>query len=123
MGRRRGRDARARRRRDRSGRRVRHRPYAARRRGRRGGDLGIEPAGRLLRAGGVMRRAWLLVAAVALAAGCGGDENGGAAAAGTPVPPPAALANCSSVFYEGPGRPDVLIASDMPLQGTYANDG
>lgn len=70
-----------------------------------------------------MRRAWLLASAVALVAGCGGDENGGAAAAGTPVPPPAALANCSSVFYEGAGRPDVLIASDMPLQGTYANDG
>jgi branched-chain amino acid transport system substrate-binding protein len=71
----------------------------------------------------MMRRAWLLVAAVALAAGCGGDGQGGAAATGTPVPPPAALANCSSVFYEGAGRPDVLIASDMPLQGTYANDG
>jgi branched-chain amino acid transport system substrate-binding protein len=70
-----------------------------------------------------MRRAWLLVAAVALAAGCGGDDERGAAAAGTPAPPPAALANCSSVFYEGAGRPDVLIASDMPLQGTYVNDG
>jgi branched-chain amino acid transport system substrate-binding protein len=70
-----------------------------------------------------MRRACLLAAAVALAAGCGGDGERSATAAGTPVPPPAGLANCSSVFYEGAGRPDVLIASDMPLQGTYANDG
>jgi branched-chain amino acid transport system substrate-binding protein len=70
-----------------------------------------------------MRRAWLLIVAVALAAGCGGDDEGGLAAAGSPAPPPAALAHCSSVFYEGAGRPDVLIASDMPLQGTYVNDG
>jgi branched-chain amino acid transport system substrate-binding protein len=27
------------------------------------------------------------------------------------------------VYYEGAGRPDVLIASDLPLQGIYANDG
>jgi branched-chain amino acid transport system substrate-binding protein len=70
-----------------------------------------------------MRRAWLVVAAVALTAGCGGDGERSATAAGTPAPPPAGLANCSSVLYEGAGRPDVLIASDMPLQGTYANDG
>jgi DNA-binding SARP family transcriptional activator/ABC-type branched-subunit amino acid transport system substrate-binding protein/streptogramin lyase len=37
--------------------------------------------------------------------------------------PPAALAACSRVHYGGPGRPDVLIASDLPLHGTYATDG
>jgi branched-chain amino acid transport system substrate-binding protein len=70
-----------------------------------------------------MRRVWLLALSAALAAGCGGGDERAAAARATPVPPPAELAHCSSVFYEGPGRPDVLIASDMPLQGTYANDG
>jgi DNA-binding SARP family transcriptional activator/ABC-type branched-subunit amino acid transport system substrate-binding protein/DNA-binding beta-propeller fold protein YncE len=37
--------------------------------------------------------------------------------------PPRALTGCSRVHYGGPGRPDVLIASDLPLHGTYANDG
>jgi YVTN family beta-propeller protein len=37
--------------------------------------------------------------------------------------PPAALSACSRVHYGGPGRPDVLIASDLPLHGTYATDG
>ena len=37
--------------------------------------------------------------------------------------PPAALAACSRVHYGGPSRPDVLIASDLPLHGTYGNDG
>jgi branched-chain amino acid transport system substrate-binding protein len=66
----------------------------------------------------------LVVATVvaAVVAGCGGDEARDRAASG-PSPPPAELANCSSVFYEGSGRPDVLIVSDLPLQGTYANDG
>jgi branched-chain amino acid transport system substrate-binding protein len=62
------------------------------------------------------------VALAVLIAGCGGGDAGDRAATAG-APPPAALAACSSVFYEGSGRPDVLIASDMPLQGTYANDG
>jgi branched-chain amino acid transport system substrate-binding protein len=67
-----------------------------------------------------VRRCAVAAALLVLAAGCGGEEDG---PAGAPARPPAALANCSSVFYEGAGRPDVLIVSDMPLQGTYANDG
>jgi len=62
------------------------------------------------------------IAVAALAAGCGADTAHDRAATAS-APPPRALANCSSIFYEGAGRPDVLIASDMPLQGTYANDG
>jgi branched-chain amino acid transport system substrate-binding protein len=69
-----------------------------------------------------VRRLAIATALVVLVAGCGGDEAGDRAARAS-APPPEALANCSSVFYEGAGRPDVLIASDMPLQGTYANDG
>jgi branched-chain amino acid transport system substrate-binding protein len=68
-----------------------------------------------------VRRLGIAVAVVVLAAGCGGEDARDRAAA--PAPPPEALANCSSVFYEGAGHPDVLIVSDMPLQGTYANDG
>jgi branched-chain amino acid transport system substrate-binding protein len=66
-----------------------------------------------------MRRLVAVFAAVALA-GCGGDD-GSPASAG--APPPATLDTCSRVFYDGPGRPDVLIVSDLPLQGGYANDG
>jgi branched-chain amino acid transport system substrate-binding protein len=68
-----------------------------------------------------VRLVCMAAALAALAGGCGGDEGGDTATA--PAPPPEALANCSSVFYEGGGTPDVLIVSDMPLQGTYANDG
>ena len=70
----------------------------------------------------------LLIGALALtAAGCGGDEGGGGGeAVGTdgggggggggvePLP----SASCSEVEYEGEGEPDVLIASDLPLQGS-----
>jgi branched-chain amino acid transport system substrate-binding protein len=68
-----------------------------------------------------VRRCAVAAALLVLAAGGGGEDARDRAAA--PAPPPEALANCSSVFYEGAGRPDVLIVSDMPLQGTYANDG
>jgi branched-chain amino acid transport system substrate-binding protein len=52
----------------------------------------------------------LLVAALALvAAGCGGGDGGGV----TALPP----SSCSDVEFEGEGDPDVLIASDLPLQG------
>jgi branched-chain amino acid transport system substrate-binding protein len=51
------------------------------------------------------------VAVLALvAAGCGGDDEG---AEVTALP----SASCSSIFYEGDGEPDALIASDLPLQG------
>jgi branched-chain amino acid transport system substrate-binding protein len=69
-----------------------------------------------------VRRLCVAAALLGLVAGCGGDAPGDRAAT-APAQPPEALANCSSVFYEGAGSPDVLIVSDMPLQGTYANDG
>jgi branched-chain amino acid transport system substrate-binding protein len=68
-----------------------------------------------------VRSLCIAAALVALIAGCGGDDARDQAA--TAAAPPESLANCSSVFYQGAGRPDVLIVSDMPLQGTYANDG
>ena len=53
----------------------------------------------------------LLVAALALvAAGCGGGDDGGGVEA---LP----SSSCSEIEYEGEGDPDVLIASDLPLQG------
>jgi branched-chain amino acid transport system substrate-binding protein len=52
----------------------------------------------------------LLVAALSLvAAGCGGGDDEGVAA----LP----ASSCSDVEYGGEGDPDVLIASDLPLQG------
>jgi len=69
-------------------------------------------------------RAALLVALLAvLVVACGGDEDADRRGAAVSAPPPAPLQTCSRIYYEGDGRPDVLIASDSPLQGTYANDG
>jgi branched-chain amino acid transport system substrate-binding protein len=54
----------------------------------------------------------LLVIALALvAAGCGGDDGGEA---------PEALpsSSCTQIEYGGDGDPDLLIASDLPLQGS-----
>jgi branched-chain amino acid transport system substrate-binding protein len=71
----------------------------------------------------VIRRLALVAALVAALAGCGDDAASERASNVPGAPPPAPLARCSSVIYEGEGTPDVLIASDFPLQGTYANDG
>jgi len=58
----------------------------------------------------------LLIAVVAVlsivAAGTGGVFNSGPQAA-TPLP----SAACGPVFYKGKGKPQFLIASDLPLQG------
>ena len=68
----------------------------------------------------------LLVAALALvAAGCGGDDNsssggttteasGGTGGSIEALP----SSSCTAVEYEGEGDPDVLLASDFPLQGS-----
>ena len=70
----------------------------------------------------------LLIGALALtAAGCGGDDDGGGDAAETDdgggggggggvteLP----SASCEALEFEGEGEPDVLIASDLPLQGS-----
>jgi hypothetical protein len=69
----------------------------------------------------------LLVAALALvAAGCGGDDdeagdNGGTnteATGGTGNVEALPSSSCTAIEYEGEGEPDVLIASDFPLQGS-----
>jgi branched-chain amino acid transport system substrate-binding protein len=68
----------------------------------------------------VKRFRFLLVAAVGAgvlafaAAGCGGDsDSGGGGGDATALP----AASCGAIRYEGEGTPDVLIASDLPLQG------
>ena len=74
----------------------------------------------------------LLVGAFAFAAvGCGGDDDdeasgdtsAGRHAAGGGAPDLAEVtalpsASCTDIEYEGEGEPDVLIASDLPLQGS-----
>jgi len=60
----------------------------------------------------------LLVAALALvAAGCGGDDS---SSSGAPEGTPTALpsSSCGPIEYEGEGYPQLLIASDLPLQGS-----
>jgi branched-chain amino acid transport system substrate-binding protein len=48
------------------------------------------------------------------AAGCGGDDGGGGGGGATALP----SASCGPIRYEGDGEPDLLIASDLPLQGS-----
>ena len=57
----------------------------------------------------------LLIAALALvAAGCGGGDDDGGGGDVTALP----SSSCTAIEYEGEGDPDVLIASDFPLQGS-----
>ena len=69
----------------------------------------------------------LFVAALALlAAGCGGDDNEGSSGTGSNTEASSSgsgvealpSSSCTAVEYEGDGEPDVLIASDFPLQGS-----
>ena len=70
----------------------------------------------------------LMIGAFAFAAaGCGGDDDDAGSGDGTEATdgggdfaPVTALpsASCSDIEYEGEGEPDVLIASDLPLQGS-----
>jgi branched-chain amino acid transport system substrate-binding protein len=48
-----------------------------------------------------------------LAAGCGGG-GGGSSKGVTALP----SSSCSDIYYQGSGKPDFLIASDLPLQGS-----
>ncbi len=47
------------------------------------------------------------------AVGCGGDDNGDSGGGVTALP----AASCGDIRYEGEGEPDLIIASDFPLQG------
>ena len=48
------------------------------------------------------------------AAGCGGDGGGGGGGEASTLP----AASCEAMRYGGEGKPDALIASDLPLQGS-----
>jgi branched-chain amino acid transport system substrate-binding protein len=63
----------------------------------------------------------LLIGVLALAAaGCGGskssssDTSGGTSGGATALP----ASSCSDIYYEGSGTPEMIIASDLPLQGS-----
>ena len=69
----------------------------------------------------------LLIGALALtAAGCGGDDDGGGAdtaaeeggGGGGEEVEPLPSSSCTGVEFEGEGEPDVIVASDLPLQGS-----
>ena len=56
----------------------------------------------------------MLVGALALiAAGCGGDDEGGGGGEVTALP----ASSCAPLEYKGEGDPEVLIATDFPMQG------
>jgi branched-chain amino acid transport system substrate-binding protein len=55
-----------------------------------------------------------------VAAGCGGKKStSGTTSGGTSAGNVTALpsSSCSSIYYEGSGSPDYIVASDLPLQG------
>jgi hypothetical protein len=67
-----------------------------------------------------VKKSGLLVAAllvaiplVLLAAGCGGG-GGGSSSSGEAKALPSA--SCEPIEYKGSGKPDLIIASDLPLQ-------
>ncbi len=79
------------------------------------------------------KRGWwsvlaLFVAVLALlAAGCGGDDDEGSGDGGSTTEATGGggagvealpSSSCTAVEYEGEGEPDVLVASDFPLQGS-----
>src|SRR5262249_60269508 len=91
--------------------RILDHPPRRRRRGRgivRMGDQGGEVSRRFTGAALIVVTAALAL----LAAGCGG--GGGGSKGGTALPSSA----CSDICYQGSGKPDFLIASDLPLQGS-----
>jgi len=54
-----------------------------------------------------------LTAVLALiAAGCGGGGSGSGSVQALPA------SSCSDIYYEGGGKPDYIISSDLPLQGS-----
>ena len=58
----------------------------------------------------------VITAALALlAAGCGGGGGGKSSGGNVSALP---SSSCSDIYYEGSGKPDYLIASDLPLQGS-----
>ena len=59
----------------------------------------------------------LLIGALVLAAaGCGGKKSSSSSSSGGATALPAS--SCSDIYYEGTGKPDCIIASDLPLQGS-----
>lgn len=62
----------------------------------------------------------LIVGTLALlAAGCGGgSDNGGGGGGGGGGASALPASSCSAIYYEGDGDPDMIIASDLPLQGS-----
>jgi branched-chain amino acid transport system substrate-binding protein len=52
----------------------------------------------------------LLVLVAGLSAGCGGEELG------------VSETSCGRMLYEGEGKPDVVVVSDLPLRGVLAQD-
>ncbi len=78
-----------------------------------------------------MRRKSLVFALLALllgvlaltAAGCGGDDDGGGGGGGGGGGDGGGVealpsSSCTEVEFEGEGEPDVIVASDLPLQGS-----
>ncbi len=68
-----------------------------------------------MRKRGLLALFGLLVAVLALmASGCGGDDEEGGGGEITALP----SSSCTGLEYKGEGDPDVLITSDLPLQGS-----
>jgi branched-chain amino acid transport system substrate-binding protein len=71
----------------------------------------------------IVRCCCLLGLLSSLVLACGGDGASEPPEPAAQVPPPAPLQTCSQVYTGDGGQPDVLVASDLPLQGVLATDG
>src|SRR5260221_9048194 len=84
------------------------------------GYLQGDGGGRVSKSFRVVGLLGIFAALAFVAAGCGGSKNSsgttsGGASAGNVTALPSS--SCSSIYYEGSGSPDYIVASDLPLQG------
>jgi branched-chain amino acid transport system substrate-binding protein len=65
-----------------------------------------------------VRSALVVVAAALLTAGCGAAQHGTAETAPSDAPRPVVVSGCEGLYFEHPGKPQLLLVSDFPLEAS-----